>query len=71
MSDEYQTRQFFNMKHSELKQIIKEEIHKVLNENNNIESNKLPLREIAQIVGNKDFVDLYDIQFKVYSLQIE
>jgi hypothetical protein len=35
MSDEYQTRQFFNMKHSELKQIIKEEIHKVLNENNN------------------------------------
>jgi hypothetical protein len=35
MSDEYQTRQFFNMKHSELKQIIKEEIRKVLNENNN------------------------------------
>ena len=35
MSDEYQTRQFFNMKHSELKQIIKEEIHKVLNENKN------------------------------------
>ena len=30
MSDEYQTRQFFNMKHSELKQIIKEEIRKVL-----------------------------------------
>ena len=32
MNDEYQTRQFFNMKQSELKQIIKEEIHKVLNE---------------------------------------
>jgi len=30
MSDEYQTRQFFNMKQSELKQIIKEEIRKVL-----------------------------------------
>ena len=33
MNDEYQTRQFFNMKKSELKQIIKEEIRKVLNEN--------------------------------------
>jgi uncharacterized protein YdiU (UPF0061 family) len=32
MDDEYQTRQFFNMKHSELKQIIKEEIRNVLNE---------------------------------------
>lgn len=32
MNDEYQTRQFFNMKHSELKQIIKEEIRNVLNE---------------------------------------
>jgi predicted hydrocarbon binding protein len=30
MNDPYQTRQFFNMKHSELKQIIKEEIRKVL-----------------------------------------
>lgn len=33
MNDEYQTRQFFNMKKSELKHIIKEEIRKVLNEN--------------------------------------
>jgi len=32
MNDIYQTRQFFNMKHSELKQIIKEEIRNVLNE---------------------------------------
>ena len=30
MNDPYQTRQFFNMKHSELKQIIKEEIRNVL-----------------------------------------
>lgn len=32
MNDPYQTRQFFNMKHSELKQIIKEEIINILNE---------------------------------------
>ena len=30
MNDPYQTRQFFNMKYSELKQIIKEEVRKVL-----------------------------------------
>jgi hypothetical protein len=32
MNDPYQTRQFFNMKHSELKQIIKEEVRSVLSE---------------------------------------
>jgi hypothetical protein len=32
MNDQYQTRQFFDMKHSELKQIIKEEVKKALNE---------------------------------------
>lgn len=32
MYDEYQTRQFWNMKKSELKNIIKEEIREVLNE---------------------------------------
>jgi hypothetical protein len=36
MSDEYQTRQFFNMKHSELKQIIKEEVRSVLSEERKI-----------------------------------
>ena len=32
MNDPYQTRQFFNMKKTELKQIIKEEIINILNE---------------------------------------
>eukprot|EP01038_Epipyxis_sp_PR26KG_P012268 gene12268-16451_t len=46
----------------------KEEII-LLNKNNNVECNQLTLYEIAHIVGNKDFTDLYDIlQFKMNSI---
>ena len=41
MNDEYQTRQFFNMKHSELKQIIKEEVRNVISEERKTKMNTL------------------------------
>ena len=52
MSDPYQTRQFFNMKQSELKQIIKEEVYSALNEAESSELAKM-VKDIKNVLDRK------------------
>jgi hypothetical protein len=63
MNDPYQTRQFFDMKQSELRQIIKEEIHKVLNEERKIRMGNLLKdgKEKLEILKQNMKKDGYDI----------
>lgn len=53
MNDPYQTRQFFDMKHSELKQIIKEEIRSVLKEESDYDTAMQNLARKADITLSK------------------
>ena len=52
MNDPYQTRQFFNMKQSELKQIIKEEVYSALNEAESSELAKM-VKDIKNVLDRK------------------
>lgn len=60
MNDEYQTRQFFNMKKSELKQIINEEIRKALNESQQVDKELYQLKK-QFLPAFEKYVDLYVI----------
>lgn len=60
MYDEFQTQQFWdNMKKSQLKQLIKEEFNKILNE-----ENELSFEDIKSTVGEKLKAD-YDVDINI------
>jgi hypothetical protein len=55
MNDPYQTRQFFDMKQSELRQIIKEEIRKILNEEGTVIWSPVEMTEIYGLMKSKGY----------------